>query len=229
MVIGNGLLATRFESYQNDERFLIFASGVSNSKTKNMDAYSREILLLQDCIRQHPGKTIVYFSTCSIYDPDEKQSAYVRHKLHIEELIRQTAREFFILRVSNVAGRSLNPNTLLNYFFYHIRHGINFDLWTNACRNIIDIDDVFFIADGLLKRTSSSPVPVNVASPVNYPVKDIVIAIEAFLETKSNYVEVSKGSCFDIDLAAIQPILAGCAVTFNSDYLAGLLKKYFTP
>jgi nucleoside-diphosphate-sugar epimerase len=227
MVIGKGLLAKRFESYQHDERFLIFASGVSNSKTKNPDLYNRETALLRDYLHQYPDKIIVYFSTCSIYDPDEQQSAYVRHKLHIEELIRQKARQFFIFRVSNVAGHSSNPNTLLNYFFYHIRNGINFDLWTNACRNIIDIDDVFFIADELLKKTPASPAPLNIASPVDYPVKDIVSAIETFLGTKSNYVEVNKGSCFDIDLSAIRPVLERSATIFDTNYLAGLLAKYF--
>ncbi len=227
MVIGKGLLAKRFESYQHNERFLIFASGVSNSKTKNPDVYNRETALLQECIHQHPDKIIVYFSTCSLYDPDEQQSAYVQHKLHIEEWIRQNARQFFIFRVSNVAGHSTNPNTVLNYFFYHIRNGINFDLWTNACRNIIDIDDVFFIADELLKKIPASSAPVNIANPVSYPVKDIVSAIETFLGTKSNYVEVSKGSCFDIDLSAIRPVLERSAATFDKDYLAGLLAKYF--
>ena len=227
MVIGNGLLAKRFESYQQDDRFLIFASGVSNSKTKNPDVYSRETVLLGEMIRQHPGKIIVYFSTCSIYDPDEKQSAYVLHKLHIEDIIRSTASSYFIFRVSNVAGRSPNPNTLLNYFFYHIRHGINFDLWANACRNIIDIDDVFFIADQLLQSQLSSVEPVNIASPVNYPVKDIVSAIETFLGIKSNYVEVSKGSCFDIDLSGIQLVLERSPAIFDNGYLNGLLKRYF--
>jgi len=32
MVIGNGMVAKRFESYKTNDQFLIFASGVSNSK-----------------------------------------------------------------------------------------------------------------------------------------------------------------------------------------------------
>jgi nucleoside-diphosphate-sugar epimerase len=227
MVIGNGLLAKRFESYQDKDQFLIFASGVSNSKTKNPEAYKRETDLLNKCIEQHPAKTIVYFSTCSVYDPDEQQSAYVLHKLHIESIIREKANSYFIFRVSNVAGQSSNPNTLLNYFFYHISHGINFDCWTNACRNIIDIDDVFFITDQLLKEKGNAAEPVNIASPVNYPVKEIITAIENFLNTKSNYVEVSKGSCFDIDLSVIRPVLEQSPARFDNDYLPRLLGKYF--
>ncbi len=227
MVIGSGLLAHRFESYHKDDRFLIFASGVSNSKTKNPEAYTREIDLLRECIQQYPDKIIVYFSTCSIYDPDEVKSAYVQHKLKIETIIQTTVPQYYIFRVSNVAGRSSNPNTLLNYFFYHIKNGINFDLWTNACRNIIDIDDVFQIADQILKNGLPSVEPINVGSPINYPVKEIVTAIEFFLTTKSNYVEVNKGSCFETDLSVIQPILQQSGLQFNSEYLAGLLAKYY--
>ncbi len=228
MVIGNGLLARRFESYKNDDKFLIFASGVSNSKTKKKEAYEREVTLLRHCIEKYPEKIIIYFSTCSIYDPDEMNSTYVQHKLNIENIIQTTARQNYIFRVSNVAGKSSNPNTLLNYFFYHVKNGINFDLWTTACRNVIDIDDVFFIAGQLLKNNLSSAVPINIASPVNYPVKEIVSTIETFLKTKSNYIEVSKGSCFEIDLSDTKHILRQSQTRFDSDYLATLLAKYFT-
>ena len=227
MIIGTGLIARSFESYRDDDRFLIFASGVSNSKTKNPEAYQREINLLNECMLQNPEKTIVYFSTCSIYDPDEKNSAYVQHKLKIETTIQTTAARHYIFRVSNVVGKSPNPNTLLNYFYYHIRNGINFDLWINACRNIIDIDDVFYIADKLLKKNTPSSQPINIGSPVNYTVKEIVAALELFLHTKSNYIEVTKGSCFDIDLSDIEPILKQSQLNFKEEYLAGLVAKYY--
>jgi nucleoside-diphosphate-sugar epimerase len=227
MVIGNGLLARRFESYNNDDRFLIFASGVSNSKTKNPEAYLRETALLQKNIEEHQDKIIVYFSTCSIYDPDEKNSAYVQHKLNVEAIIQKSVSLYHIFRVSNVAGKSSNSNTLLNYFFYHIRNEINFDLWANACRNIIDIEDVFSVADELLKNTTASAQPINIASPFNYPVKDIVAAIESFLKTRSNYVEVNKGSCFEIDLSATQNIFREKQKKSGDEYLASMLTKYF--
>ncbi|MBC7872969.1 MAG: NAD(P)-dependent oxidoreductase [Ferruginibacter sp.] len=229
MVIGNGLLARRFVSYKNNDRFLVFASGVSNSKTKNPELYKREIALLQKSINDHPEKIFIYFSTCSIYDPDEKKSAYVLHKLNIENIIRASAGQYFIFRVSNVAGTSSNPNTLLNYFHYHIKNGVNFDLWINACRNIIDIDDLFFIADHLLQHATPPAEPVNIASPFNHPVSEIVSAIECFLDTKSNYIEVNKGSCFEIDLSVIRPVLQQSPVQFDNDYLAKLLAKYFNP
>lgn len=228
MVIGKGLLARRFDSYNDDDRFLIFASGVSNSKTKNQEAYTRELTLLKECIGQNKDKIIVYFSTCSVYDPDEKESPYVLHKLNIEDIIQNSPIQHFIFRISNVAGNSPNPNTLLNYFVYHIKNGINFDLWTSACRNIIGIDDVFFIVDTILKNYSPSQKPINVACPFNYPAKEILTTIENFLGIGSNYIEVDKGSCFEIDVSDISSIIKKLDTKFDKKYLATLLSRYFT-
>ncbi len=227
MVVGNGLLANRFSSYQNDDRFLIFAAGVSNSKNRSLELFDREFNTLATYINSNQDKTIVYFSTYSIYDPGEKESAYVKHKLSIEKLVRETAKKFVILRVSNVAGKSRNPNTVLNYLYYHIRNRINFDLWVNACRNIIDIDDVFFITAEILNQDQFLNCSVNVGSPINYQVKQIVEMVERFTAIKSNYTEVDKGSCFEWDLTDINPIIEKSANNFDEDYLKNILKKYY--
>ena len=41
MVIGNGMLATRFMDFKKDEETIIFASGVSNSKNTVEDPFKR--------------------------------------------------------------------------------------------------------------------------------------------------------------------------------------------
>ncbi len=41
MVIGNGLVARSFDSYAQDDRFLIFASGVSNSKSSTDEDFKK--------------------------------------------------------------------------------------------------------------------------------------------------------------------------------------------
>ena len=85
MVIGNGMIAKRFAAYTGNDQFIIFASGVSNSRTNDTAAYNREAALLLDTIKHNKDKTLVYFSTCSIYDPGEKDSPYVLHKLKMEK------------------------------------------------------------------------------------------------------------------------------------------------
>ena len=227
MVIGNGLVARRFGLYNSEENFLVFASGVSNSKTKNPEAYNREMKLLNDSIQKCNTKSLIYFSTCSIYDPQEMESAYVQHKLHIEDIIQTRVKQYHIFRISNLAGISSNPNTLLNFFFNHVKNGVNFDVWTNACRNIIDIDHAYLIIDHILKNNLFPNQVINIANPVNHPVKKIITAIETFLNIKSNYIEIDKGTCFEIDTSAIQHIIQKMGIRFDPEYLRGLLNKYY--
>jgi nucleoside-diphosphate-sugar epimerase len=227
MVIGNGLVARRFASYYSRDNFLVFASGVSNSKTKNPEVYNREMKLLKDSVQKYNTRSIIYFSTCSIYDPQEKGSAYVQHKLQIEDLIQTHARQYQIFRVSNLAGTSSNPNTLLNFFFNHIKNGINFDVWTNACRNIIDIDHAYLIIDHILKNNLFPNQVINIANPVNHEAKKIIVTIETFLNVRSNYIEIDKGACFEIDTSPIQHIIQELGIRFDSGYLKYMLNKYY--
>jgi nucleoside-diphosphate-sugar epimerase len=228
MVIGNGLVARRFESYKNKDNFLVFASGVSNSKTKNPEAYNREINLLKDSIQIHKNKSLIYFSTCSIYDPQEMESAYVKHKLQIEEYIQTHTKQYQIFRISNLAGTSSNPNTLLNFFFNHVKNGVNFDLWTNACRNIIDVDHAYYIIDHILQNGLFQNKVIDIANPVNHPVKKIIATIENFLNIKSNYIEIEKGTCFEINTSRIQHIIQELRIRFSPEYLRDLLNKYYS-
>lgn len=227
MVIGNGMVAKRFASYKDDDAFLVFASGVSNSRTIDPEAYQREADLLEKTINDHPDKTLVYFSTCSIYDPGEQDSAYIRHKLHMEEMIKTRCSHFYIFRVSNLVGKSGNPNTILNFFIYHIRNGINFDLWVNASRNLLDIDDLFLITDHILKKGLFLNQVVPVASPGNYSVTELIRAIEAWYDIKASYVPIPKGYSFSIDISLIRPVISELGLDFKEDYLQFLLNKYY--
>jgi nucleoside-diphosphate-sugar epimerase len=226
MVIGNGLLAKKFNTFEKDDRFLIFAAGVSNSRTRDEKEFKREAALLKTNLEEHPQKIPVYFSTYSIYDPDQEDTVYVRHKLNMERLVKEHASRYFIFRVSNLAGNPGNPNTVLNYFYYHIQNQFEFDLWVNACRNILDIDDLYFITLHLLESNEEYRVPINIANPVNYPVTQIVNALESYLGLKANYKTIDKGSCFDIDLKDIKHILDQMK-GFDDNYLNRVIEKYF--
>lgn len=227
MVIGNGMVARAFESYKTNDQFVIFASGVSNSKNINPEAYERELRLLKKSIDENREKILVYFSTCSIYDPGEENSKYVLHKKQIEQLIQEEQKQFFIFRVSNLVGQSSNRNTILNFYVYHILNGINFDLWTNATRNLIDVDDMYKIADEILKKGTLKNQVINIANTQNYSTQEVIIAIEGLWKTKANYIPIQKGNAFDIDLLVTRPIMKELGIHFGKDYLTNLLRKYY--
>lgn len=226
MVVGNGMLANRFEKYGNDKK-IVFASGVSNSKNTKEENFQRELKLLNETIESNPGKPIVYFSTCSIDDNDLKSSPYVLHKLASENLIKGKAEKFFIFRISNVAGVSNNPYTLLNYFIFNILQNHPLTIWKNAYRNIIGIDDVYTIADEILQNNLCLNDIVNIANPLNYSVPSIIKTIEDHLCKKAICTEVDRGMNYYIDISAIKPVIDKCNIQFPSNYLSLVLKKYY--
>jgi nucleoside-diphosphate-sugar epimerase len=227
MVVGNGLIAKSFDKYNDDDRFLIFASGVSNSKSATQADYDREAHLLQQAIEQNESKQLVYFSTCSINDPAEQSSGYVIHKQIMEDYVQRYADRYAIFRVSNLVGRGGNPNTILNFFTSHIKGHIHFNLWQHTTRNLIDVADFFTIADHLLQYKLANDQIINIANPENYSVQHIVSLAERHYNIKADYTLISKGSNISIDIAAIKPLIDKLNISFGEHYLEDLLSKYY--
>lgn len=227
MVVGNGMIAKRFGKYAYIDEILLFASGVSDSKCTDVSAYEREESLLKNAIAQNPGKTFIYISTCSIYDPTLNQSAYVMHKQKLEEYIRQKAARYTIIRTSNLAGPSGNPKTVFNFFVNSVTSGSPFQLWANASRNILDLDDFYTIVTYILDNELFLNTTINIAHPRNYKVKEIIQAIESHFNKKANYELVDKGAEFLIDISETAPILEKLHIQFDDNYLPGILNKYY--
>lgn len=220
-------MAGSFSSYTEQQSFLVFASGVSNSKSSTDADFRREEELLRQSMAQHPEKQLVYFSTTSVEDPDLQQSPYSQHKLQMEELIRTNAHSYTIFRLSNLAGKSDNPNTILNYFFLHISQGIPFRLWKRSERNIIDTEDVFRIADHMLQHKLAVNRTINIANTESYPVQYIVSSIEDFCGTKGIYSLEDRGGQVTIDTHDIAPVCKALGIHFGPDYLQKILNKYY--
>ncbi len=227
MVTGNGMIAKRFSSYENNDAFLIYASGVSNSGTTDTDPYAREAALIKASIEQHPEKKFIYFSTCSVYDPSLADSVYVKHKLEMEAMIKSLSGNFVIFRLSNPVGKTNNRHTVLNFFIDHILHKTALTVWKNASRNILDIDDMFTITDHILSAGLFSNAVINVANPDNYSVPFIISVIEEHFKTKGIYHFDDKGNGPVIDISDIRPLLSQFNINFTTEYLPRLLAKYF--
>ncbi|HSQ45212.1 MAG TPA: hypothetical protein VLM16_09460, partial [Ginsengibacter sp.] len=224
---GNGMIANSFASYKNNESIIIFASGVSNSKDTVEEHYQREFGLLKQTIQDYPEKTLVYFSTCSIQDVDLASLPYVIHKKNIEEYISKNAEKYYLFRISNLAGVSNNPYTLLNYFIFNILKDQPLTVWKNAFRNIIGVDDMYAIVNYFLQQKENINTLINIANPQNYSVRYIIKSIETHLNKKAIINEVERGDNYDIDVRSIEPLFATLNIQFNDNYLASLLKKYY--
>lgn len=228
MVIGSGLIAHAFRTaYSQREDVCIYAAGVSNSGCSDAHEFARERERLTAALQQaHRLDAFVYFGTCSVADPEMQNNPYVQHKLAMERLVAAFPRHL-ILRLPQVAGKTPNPHTLLNFLYGRISRSEAFTLWRNALRNIIDVADVAAIAGCLIADGSTRNITLNVANPISYPMADIVSAMEKAVGKRAIYEVTERGSGYPIDVCAILPVLDAAGVKFGDDYLERVIGKYY--
>ena len=227
MIIWNGLIAKAFSFYKEDQNVLIFASGVSNSQNIDSSLFLREQTLIEKSLQDNTEKLFVYFSTCSIYDDSITQSDYIQHKLKIEQIIQDYWNEFLIIRISNPIWKTDNPNTLLNYLKNNIVEDIEFDLFKNAKRNLIDVDDLFRITKYIISHSLFIREFINIANPYNFSIHKIVSCLEVVLEKKALFKEIDSWGEPRINLSKIEKVLWNINIDFGSNYIEKLLMKYY--
>lgn len=229
MIVGSGLVARAFASLADDapRDTCIYAAGVSNSACHDRREFERERERLLAAMRAASKNGLfVYFSTCSIDDPDAQQSAYVQHKTSMESLVREHPRHL-IFRLPQLAGFTPNPHTLLNYLFARIVRSERFQVWGGAHRNLIDIDDAVKIARDLVKVEKVVCTTINIANTSSSTMFDIVGVMEEVLGRHAIFDVVDRGSSYAIDTQRIVPALQRCAICFSTDYLHEVARKYY--
>jgi nucleoside-diphosphate-sugar epimerase len=228
MIIGSGLIAHAFRTaFSQREDVCIYAAGVSNSGCNDAHEFARERQRLADALQQAKQlDAFVYFGTCSVADPEAQNTPYVLHKLVMEQLVAAHPRHL-IFRLPQVAGKTPNPHTLLNFLYARIARSEAFSLWKNAKRNIIDVDDVTSVACQLIADKTVRNLTLNIANPVCYPMADIVSAMERVVGKRAIYDVVEHGSAYAIDISTILSTLDNAAVKFGDEYLEQVIGKYY--
>ena len=227
MVIGRGMIANRFIGYALQSHYLIFAGSVHDSLIRDEVAIRDEEEAVRSALLQNLRTTFVYFSTCSILDQDESQSPYVQHKTRMEKLIQHSTDKYLIFRLPQVLGLADEKTSLVNYFVDAITNGKSFALWQSARKNLIDIDDVYLVAQDILSSKAYFNRVINIASPQKTPVLDLVQVIEGYFGRDANYELVDKGTSYDIDVADTQDIIRRLNIDFGPGYLLRAIDKYF--
>ena len=232
IIIGTGFLAKNFSKYKEffkELNICVYAAGVSNSLCKDKKLFEKDKKRLYDFSNEiNKNKALLYFSTCTLNDPSRNQSLYIKNKLEIENFIKKSFAKYLIIRLPEVVGKSNNRNTLINFFFKRIREKEVFDLWANARRSVIDIDDVTKILIDLLSNKKHGNKTINIANPKKYSIDYIVSIIEDLTVLKAEYNLVNKGETnWEIDISQIVNSIKNCKIEFNKNYLKNVLKKYF--
>jgi nucleoside-diphosphate-sugar epimerase len=225
MIIGNGLIAKSFvQEFGDDPNVIIFASGVSNSREINSDAFLREKQMLIEALSQK--KMLVYFSTCSVDDPELITTPYVINKMEMETLVR-SAKDFAIFRLPQVVGKTPNPNTLTNFLNKKIISCEPFQVWRHATRNLIDVDDVAAIVTYLIRSSVTSGITINIACPYSVTVPQLVKIFELVLNKKASYTEVEAGGTYMIDASLATKVAREIGIDFDDAYVEKLIRKYY--
>jgi hypothetical protein len=228
MVFGSGLIARAFEPYaQALSDASIYAAGVSNSSCQDAREFERERQRLGAALASVPASSLfLYFSTCSVDDPAARESAYVRHKLAMEALVRQRER-YLVIRLPQVAGSTPNPHTLLNHLYARIARSERFAIWRGATRNIIDVDDAARIVTDLVVAENASGEIINVANSRSYGILEIVGTMERVVGCKAIFDIIDRGGGCAIEIDRILPALHRCGIAFPDDYLHRVISKYY--
>jgi len=133
MIIGNGSIAKVLID-RND--LIFFASGVSDSGCQDENEYQREFELLKTInLKDH----IVYFSNLAIY---YKNDRYTKHKIDIEEYIRNKFSSYTIVRVE-VCEWVKTKTTILNVFKKQLADGIEPNI-IDTYRYVLSLDEFLY-------------------------------------------------------------------------------------
>lgn len=222
MIVGNGLIANSVKGKFDDENFIVFASGVSNSKEQNDNQYDRELLLLKQVILDNPNKKLIYFSSCSV--ESNKNTKYHEHKLRVESFIVDMTRNYIILRLPNIVGRPSNNNQLVNYFYYSLINDKEISININYVRHLIDVNDLPIIID---KLKSENRITLNVAFDNGININDLVRTIEEVAGKKFHIVNtIDDGNDYMIDNNQFLKLIVDDG-EFNTKP-KDIIKKYYT-
>jgi len=225
MIIGHGMVAKAFFRFRDDDKVLIFASGVSNSSETDTGKFEREQCLLTEALARHKDTLLVYFSTCSIEDKSALSTRYVRHKIGMEKLISENHERYLICRLPQAVGRSANRTTLVNYLCDKIVTNTEFTVWENAFRYLIDIDDAASIVSHIIDKGVYCNRTLNICA-LRYSLEDIVRTLEEVTGKKARYTTVEKGTPYLLDNSDIAVTIQELNLQFDDTYLQKLLKKY---
>lgn len=227
MVVGSGMMARAFSSYAESLRIVIFASGVSNSLETDPRAFARERSLLAEVRNANPQALLVYFSTCSIEDADRRNTPYVKHKQAMESFLADSPGPWLVFRLPLVIGQAHRGATFAQFLHQKISEGKSFEIWANATRYPIDVEDVLRVAREFIENRQIANQRVNIALR-SYPVSEFVRVMEEIVGKRARCVRVEKGAHQEILCPEVVQVAEKFHLDYSDGYLERVLRKYFS-
>ena len=131
-IFGKGFIASHLKKLFLSKKYFIYAAGVSNSNTKSVFQFQKEIKQIKGVIKKLKSKKIfIYISSLSVENKKLSNDKYIKNKLQIEKIIRESLKEYIIIRLPQVVGKNKNKHTLTNWIFDKVKKK-EFILWKNS-------------------------------------------------------------------------------------------------
>jgi nucleoside-diphosphate-sugar epimerase len=233
LVHGSGFIARNLKriKLRKLKKVVIYAAGVSNSKSKDKKKFLKERKKIQIFLNNHNTEYLfIYISTTSVLDNYVKKDKYTRNKIIIENLIKKSLNNFIILRLPQIVGKSNNSHTITNFIYKKILLEQRFKVWSNVKRNLIDIDDLIKIVKQIISTKLKPGNVINILNPNSIYVEEIVKIMEEIVKKKPRYIlvkykpkmkenlKIQSNSKFNLNIAKYFK---------DKNYFRKILKKYY--
>lgn len=228
MIIGRGLLANALKEI-DDEKYLFYANGISNSVLENIPKHNFEIKEIEEISSRNNGKIFIYFSTSQVNSELNHDRAYVKHKLSVERLISKSFSEFLIVRTTNLVGDNpWNTHTLFNYLYNAITVNQQISINPVLERNFLDAAHFISLLENYLEVHERNRV-IEIVNPLSFTMAEIVNQFENCFSKKFNlelHSESKDFAVFELNPELSKELFESCHISVQN-YIPRLLKKYY--
>lgn len=223
MIVGNGLLANGFieESFDH-KKFIVFVSGVSDSKKTNEEDFNREKTLLLKTILENKSLKLLYFSSILTEVQDNR---YYQHKLEVEDIVKKNSKDYIIFRVPQIIGKGGNKSNLVNYLKQSLLSGKEIIIFKNTYRSLIDIIDLVRIVNYCKDIVSCDTVYISDIEKIM--VLDLLKNMSIFLNVNPKYklIEGSDNNWSIKNSGIVNEAILKLKIT-TGGYTNKIIKKY---
>lgn len=142
MIIGNGGIADSFRLSKLDHASLcIVAAGHADSTVNDPNSFGREVDMFKRVYEDNKSSKFIYFSTVSKYISKEV-TAYIKHKLHMEDLIASCTSRYTIISLPNVICSLKKNNQLIPWLYHSLQSGKQIEINPEINRYVLPADTI---------------------------------------------------------------------------------------
>tara|TARA_E500000178_G_scaffold354867_1_gene425436 strand:- start:1169 stop:1876 length:708 start_codon:yes stop_codon:yes gene_type:complete len=230
-IVGKGFIGKNLNKIKKELKetnYIIYAAGISHSKTKSKKELNRELNSFISFSKKNYFKKIIYISTADVTNNIVNKSLYVKNKIKIENLIKKKFKNYIILRLPQIIGKNRNMNTLINFFYLNIKKNKPLILIKNFKRNVLDIDDVLKVIKIIINNKKLKNRIITLSNKFNVQPIDIVKIFEKKMSKLVNYkFKKIRKQIWRLNHEKNAHYFKRANIRFNRNYLSKAIDKYY--